>query len=140
MRSMDVRRPIHPQALELYDKYQLFFNMDRKSDFFSILNPEEEELVGELMIKNITGRTSAILWLDQLDEEQRLVLDLVYNKLSQPGLYGKRKLNRRNSNKRNSNKRNSNRRNSNRRNSNKRNSNKRKLNRRNSNKRNSTKK
>ena len=113
---MDVRRPIHPQALELYDKYQLFFNMDEKSKFFSILNPEEEELVGELMIKNITGRTSAILWLDQLDEEQRLVLDLVYNnKLSQPGLYGKR-------NKRNSNRRNSNRRNSNKRNSNKRNS------------------
>ena len=116
MSSIDVRLPIHQHAFELYDKYQLFFNMDEKSKFFSILNPEEEELVGELMIKNITGRTSALLWLDQLSEEERLVLDLVYNnKLSQPGLYGK--LNRRNSNKRNSKKRNSKKRNSKKRNS-----------------------
>lgn len=91
---IDVRRPIHPRTMDLYENFQLFFNMSqqRKYDFFSVLNPDESDLMTDLMIHNTHGRSYILHWLNKLSEEKKAMLESIYeNKLTQPGVYGKKK-------------------------------------------------
>ena len=101
----DVRRPMQGRTIDLYNKYQLFFNMSqqRRSDFFAILDHDETVLITDLMIYNIYGGNFIRHWINKLPREKLDMLESIYeNKLSQPGLYGRK---RKNSKKRKTNRR-----------------------------------